>query len=140
MFGRVARPRDLTVVGENITDVPNVPLNQIREITKSNLDRSASYSKAKFDKGKAKIVPFQVGDLVLLKNEERNQTKLDPKYKGPFKVQKILENDRYQIVSSTNRRTYKYAHDRLRRVPDTSELCPSFDMSGISDDETGEIE
>lgn len=49
MFGRVARPRELIVLGENVTDVSDVPLDQIREIAKSNMDKSANYSKAMFD-------------------------------------------------------------------------------------------
>ena len=36
--------------------------------------------KIRFDKEKAKIKPFEVGDLVLLKNEDQNQTKLDTKF------------------------------------------------------------
>ncbi|KAI5739363.1 hypothetical protein M8J77_018398 [Diaphorina citri] len=58
MFGRVARPRELVVVGENISDIPSVPLDQIREQARLRLDKSANYSKVNFDKGKAKIVPF----------------------------------------------------------------------------------
>ncbi|KAI5754097.1 hypothetical protein M8J77_005722 [Diaphorina citri] len=135
MFGRVARPRELVVVGENISDIPSVPLDQIREQARVRLDKSANYSKVNFDKGKAKIVPFHVGDLVLLKNEERHQTKLDAKYRGPFKVQKVLEKDRYEIVSISNNRTYKYAHDRLRRVPNTADLHPSDDRISDGEDE-----
>ena len=32
------------------------------------------------------MVRFNLGDFVLRKNEERNQTKLDPKFKGPFVI------------------------------------------------------
>lgn len=46
------------------------------------------------------------------KNEERNQTKLDTKYKGSFKVVEVLEGDRYILRTLNSRRTYKYAHDR----------------------------
>lgn len=54
---------------------------------------------------------------MLLENEERNQTKLDPKYKGPFRVIEILDGDRYTLKALNSKRTYKYAHDRLRKMP-----------------------
>lgn len=50
----------------------------------------------------------------MLQNEERNQTKLDPKYKGPFQVIELLDGDRYMLKALDSKRTYKYAHDRLR--------------------------
>lgn len=55
--------------------------------------------------------------LIILQNEERNQTKLDPKFKGPFKVIEILDGDRYTLRALNSKRTYKYAHDRLRKMP-----------------------
>jgi len=53
----------------------------------------------------------------LLKNEERHKTKLDPKFRGPFLVTEKLEGDRYRLKALTNKRTYKYSHEFLRRLP-----------------------
>lgn len=86
----------------------------------NNMERAAEYDKVRFDSTKAKLKPFAVGDFVLLQNEERNQTKLDPKYKGPFKVTEILEGDRYTLRALNSNRTYKYAHDRLRKMPEST--------------------
>lgn len=47
---------------------------------------------------------------------ERNQTKLDPKYKGPFKVVEVFDGNRYVLKALNSRRTYKYVHDRLRSM------------------------
>lgn len=44
--------------------------------------------------------------------------KLDPKFKGPFKIIELLDGDRYRLKSLTSNRTYKYPHDRVRKVPD----------------------
>lgn len=117
MFGRVSRPRNLIIAQENSADNPEIQINQIREHAGREIEKTALYNKALFDRNKAKIIPFSVGDIVLLKNEERQQTKLDPKYKGPFKIKKILDNDRYEIESVNGRKIYKYPHDRLRRAP-----------------------
>ncbi|KAL4706307.1 hypothetical protein ACJJTC_004916 [Scirpophaga incertulas] len=48
---------------------------------------------------------------------ERNQIKLDPKYKGPFFVSQILDGDRYVLKSLNCNRYFKYSHDRLRKMP-----------------------
>ena len=52
------------------------------------------------------------------KNEERNQTKLDPKYRGPFVIAEILEGDSYVLKTMDGKRSYKYSHDKLRKMPD----------------------
>lgn len=55
---------------------------------------------------------------MLLKSEERHQTKLDPKFKGPFQVINVLDGDRYELKSLVNKRIYKYSHEWLRALPD----------------------
>lgn len=117
MFSRVSRPKNLVIAGTEISDNTVIEVSQMREQASREIIKAASYSKQRFDKGKAKLVPFKEGDLVLLKNEERNQLKLDPKYRGPFRVINVLDNDRYEVVSSDGRRKYKYPHDRMRRAP-----------------------
>ncbi|KAL1447179.1 hypothetical protein WDU94_005469 [Cyamophila willieti] len=134
MFGRVSRPRNVIIAEGDITDREEVDLNQIRAQASIEMEKSASYSKTNFDKGKAKVKPFVVGDSVLLKNEERNQTKLDPKYRGPFIVKRVLDNDRYEIESSDGKRVFKYSHDRMRLIPNTSEINPSLDLSSDGED------
>jgi len=42
-----------------------------------------------------KIIKYNVGDHVLLRNEERHQTRLDPKFKGLFEIFELLDGDRY---------------------------------------------
>lgn len=56
------------------------------------METTASYNKARFDKGKATIVSY-----VLLKNEETHQTKLDAKFRGPFLMVEVLDGGRYNI-------------------------------------------
>lgn len=56
--------------------------------------RTRAGTKIQFDKTKAKIDKYSVGDLVLLPNEKLNQTKLNLEYKAPKKLLK------YQRVMS----------------------------------------
>lgn len=57
--------------------------------------------KRRFDAKRCPAKQFQVGDLVLVKITSIPATganrKLLPKWTGPFKVTKILDNDRYQV-------------------------------------------
>jgi hypothetical protein len=113
MIGKVARP--LALMGSDV-DV-DMDLDEIRGNAAEQIEKSAQYNKRRFDSTKAKLNRFSVGDFVLIENEERNQTKLDPKFKGPFKVMEVLDGDRYTLKALNSKRTYKYAHDRLRRMP-----------------------
>lgn len=61
---------------------------------------------------------FSVGEFVLIENEERNQTKLDAKFRGLFQILEVLDGDRYVLKSLINKRIYKYAHDRIRKMPE----------------------
>lgn len=48
-------------------------------------------------------------------------SKLDPKFRGPFKIVKVLENNRYKVVKPTEKRKgriFKFAHDHLISGPE----------------------
>lgn len=130
LIGKVARPLSLMC-----SDVETeVDIDNIRETASNNIQRSAVYEKERFDSTKAKVSSFSIGDFVLLANEERNQTKLDPKFKGPFKVIEVLEGDRYVLKALNCKRTYKYAHDRLRPMP-VGHVPDEVDSSSDQDEE-----
>jgi transposase InsO family protein len=114
LIGKVARPLDLMADdNDNVID-----LHDVRQSASESIHKSASYEKERFDSKKASVNGFSVGEFVLIANEERNQTKLDPKYRGPFQIVKVLDGDRYLLRSLKNKRTYKYAHDRVRKMPE----------------------
>lgn len=134
LIGKVARPLQLMFAED--TD-PQMDINEVRSLALNNMNKNAKYDKIRFDRIKAKVNKYMVGDFVLLQNEERNQTKLDPKYKGPFKVVEILEGDRYVLTALDSNRTYKYAHDWLRKMPDLNEQVDSEDTASTTgSDET----
>ncbi|XP_013133947.1 PREDICTED: uncharacterized protein LOC106099826 [Papilio polytes] len=115
LIGKVARPLQLMTCDTNETDVD---LETIREQAAQSIEASASMEKSRFDKNKAKVKNFNVGDYVLLENQERNKTKLEPKFKGPYRVVELLDGDRYLLKALDSNRTYKYAHDRLKSIPE----------------------
>ncbi|KAJ0179621.1 hypothetical protein K1T71_005333 [Dendrolimus kikuchii] len=114
LIGKVARPLELIFCND---DEPKIDIDVLRDQAVVNMNKSSQYDKTRFDSTKAKVQKYVVGDFVLLQNEERNQCKLDPKFKGPFRIMEVLEGDRYVLKAINSKRTYKYAHDRLRKMP-----------------------
>lgn len=94
-----------------------INLDDVRQAASESISKSASYEKKRFDSNKAGESRFS-GEFVLIANEESNQTRLDPKYRGPFKIVEVLDGDRYLFRPLINKRTYKYAHDRVRKMPE----------------------
>ncbi|KAI5754471.1 hypothetical protein M8J77_008825 [Diaphorina citri] len=120
LLGKVGRPLNMVIPTEAVTGSSTVDLDTLRDSADQNIIKSATYNKTHFDKGKAKIKPFSVGDLVFLQNEPRNQLKLSPKFRGPLQIVEVLEHDRYLLKALNSNRTYKYAHDKLKLAPNTS--------------------
>lgn len=86
-----------------------VNIDEVREQAANSIKRNAEVDKISFDSTKAKVTKFSLGDYVLIENHERNQTKLNSKFKGPFKVIEVLGGDRYVLKGLNSNRTYKYA-------------------------------
>ncbi|CAH2088849.1 unnamed protein product [Euphydryas editha] len=129
--GQVARPLSL-MAADDVE--PEVNLNIVRDNALRNIESAASYEKRRFDQTKAKFNKFSVGDFVLIMNEERNQTKLDQKFKGPFEVIEVLEGDRYNLKALNCNRTYKYAHDKLRKMPENQSITDEIEEEQSSCD------
>ncbi|XP_036329462.1 uncharacterized protein LOC118741571 [Rhagoletis pomonella] len=127
---KVERPLDLMWLKELQSETE---IDEFRQNAVENIDRSANYEKNRFDKNKASVNKFVVGDFVLLQNEERNQTKLDPKYRGPFKIIENLDGDRYMLSAPHSNRIYKYAHDRLRKMPNGADFVDVEDFGDKED-------
>jgi len=64
LIGKIARPLGLTPINECEDEVE---LSKIRRQDEKNMQSAAVYEKLRFDKGKAKVLKFRVGDYVLLR-------------------------------------------------------------------------
>ena len=82
---------------ENFVDV-----TKLRERVDENIKTNAESQKQRFDKSRTKAYTYAEGDLVLVKiqshNNDGNSRKLLPVFKGPFRVKKVLGNDRYEVT------------------------------------------
>lgn len=104
----------------NLVDIDNqtIDIEALTRQVQQRMSQTAEYDRQRFNSRKAKINHFQRGDYVLIKNNPRNQTSLDPKFSIPYEIIKVLENDRYMVKKVVGRgRSRKVAHDQLRRAP-----------------------
>lgn len=118
-----------------------------REEIRKNVEETISDKQAKmkdlFDRSRAPTKIFEKGDLVMIPNhnpEKGKSKKLAPKFRGPFKITAILDNDRYEVTSieGHSRKEYKnvYPADQLKRwITFQSSPNKSDNSSSSSDSE-----
>lgn len=77
-------------------------ISDIREEVKNRIDQEQEKQKQYYDKGRKSARTYNKGDLVkITKTNFQNNgksSKLLPTYEGPFRVVKILGNDRYKVA------------------------------------------
>lgn len=113
-----------------------IDVESARQDASLNVQRAAASDTLRFNQGRATIKPFSKGDFVFIKSCERNQTKLDRKFRGPYVIIAVLDNDRYELKSITgSHRTFKYTHENLRAIPRGDDGLVEISTSLISEDE-----
>lgn len=143
MFGVRAQSLGMSKITPNtsIASISRDNLETLRSEASRNIERASQSDKERFDRGRARVKPFAQGDFVFLKCSERNQTKLAPKFKGPFVIVRVLENDRYELKSmNRSNRLYKYSHENLRAVPKGLDGLIDVSTSLIADEERQDAE
>ena len=72
----------------------------------------------KIDLTKLKLKWLDIVSVILYYAKmKKEETKLDPKFKGPFVIAEILEADRYILKTLDSKQSYKSSHDILRKMP-----------------------
>lgn len=99
-------------------------VQDIRDQIDSHIDKDQQLQKLRYDKNKIRARIYNIGDLVkILKPVQGNDgksKKLLPKYTGPFRITKVLENDRYEVSSivgsNISKKNYSniWAADRIK--------------------------
>ncbi|BFF91641.1 uncharacterized protein DMAD_09873 [Drosophila madeirensis] len=117
-------------------------LEKLRADAATTVNDHRAAAKKRYDARHSKPTVYTLGDLVLVENEPFStgtSRKLEPRYKGPFIVNKVLPNDRYLVedipYAQRKQRHYKsvYSSDRMKRW---CELPP--DEPDEDDDKEGE--
>ncbi|XP_063366335.1 uncharacterized protein LOC134654795 [Cydia amplana] len=106
-------------------------IDKIREEVAQNIEESQKQQKEHFDKSRKKPEIYKVGDLVRVQREARGEPgqskKLVQKCAGPYRISKVLGNDRYEvedtpITRKQGAKAYKgtYAVDKLHPCCDNN--------------------
>jgi len=83
-------------------------LDQLRADAATTVNDHRAAAKKRYDAKHAKPTVYSLGDLVLVENEPFStgiSRKLEPRFKGPFIIQKVLQNDRYLVEDNESRDT-----------------------------------
>lgn len=85
-----------------IQDVEHqLSLTELRQDVKAHIDKEQLVQKERYDKTRQNAKRYDEGDLVLVQITSEpaigSSRKLHPKFKGPFRVRKVLINDRYEV-------------------------------------------
>lgn len=116
-----------------VHEYESLDLFEIRHEAKVRMDEQARRDKERFDKTKAKIRPFSVGDIVVVEKNPRIITKLDEKFSSPCKIIEVCENDRYKVEPIAGGRIQYVCHEKLRKYPESlPDLSDQLDESNSS--------
>lgn len=101
----------------------DIDVATIRSEVKERIDEEQEKQKQRYDQNRRPARVYSEGDLVKITkvsfNNDGKSKKLLPSYMGPFRVTKVLGQDRYKIASipgfsgSTSKRTTTVAADRM---------------------------
>ena len=103
------------VVDDSIQPIINVQTD--REVARQRLRNVADKFKDRFDTTRRTNRTYNVGDIVYVSQEHRRHDKLCPKFKGPYEVIEILQNDRFSLRGQNNLRNITVAKEKLRMWP-----------------------
>ncbi|KAI5633527.1 immunoglobulin i-set domain-containing protein [Phthorimaea operculella] len=103
MFGTVMNSEVNPILNEitaETREVSNLP--SIRDEVKQKIDKAQELQKKYYDQGRRPARTYKKGDLIKVTKvtfqNDGKSTKLLPSYEGPFRVEKVLGNDRYKVA------------------------------------------
>ncbi|CAH0726167.1 unnamed protein product, partial [Brenthis ino] len=85
-----------------------------RQLAYQRLCELANKFKTRFDSVRRDNKTFEVGNIVYVNQDHRRHDKLSPRFKGPYEIIEILNNDRYYLRGIGNLRNIIIAKDKLR--------------------------
>lgn len=72
----------------------SIDVHQLRVTAEKRLRNNALKTKQRFDKMRRNNIQLKEGDIVYVQQQRTRLSKLDPRYNGPFTIEKCLPKDR----------------------------------------------
>lgn len=88
-----------------------------RQLAQQRLKNVANKSKERFDRPRRNNIEYHTGDTVYVNQDHRRHDKLKAKFKGPYEIISILDNDRFLLRGIGNLRNITVAKEKLRLWP-----------------------
>ena len=111
------------MTAEVCDDTERPDLEMIRDKASEKIKEKQRYQKTCYDKKHASPVTYGVGQHVLVRKtkgaNDGQSRKLEPRYKGPFVVTKVLDKDRYVVTELAGSKRSRKAY---------TGICPSDRM------------
>lgn len=126
--------RLMAAVQDEVTCEPTTSIEEKRIVAVQNIERERERWKKRFDHRHSCPVIYKEGDLILIRNEPQatgESRKLEPKYKGPYQVSRVLGNDRYLIEDvpglqiSSRKFCSVFSSDKMKKWCDG---CPELEI------------
>lgn len=109
MFGVPQRGPEVDTLTEYLDDLiepsANRDIQTIRLDAVKNIERSQARNELQYLKRSVPPRQYDEGEFVVIRNVDttiRKNKKLIPKYRGPYKIHRVLPNDRYVIRDVDN--------------------------------------
>lgn len=140
----LAQNRILAAVQDDSTTDNVIPIDDKRKLAALNIEKERERWKKRFDSKHSRPTIYQEGDLIVLENEPQatgESRKLEPRYRGPYSITRVLGNDRYLVedipgMQITSRKFCSvFSSDKMKRWCDSS---PELDLQ--EDDEEAEAD
>ncbi|KAF9420876.1 hypothetical protein HW555_003062 [Spodoptera exigua] len=116
---------------------------QLRSDVKKKIDKDQEKAKARFDKNRKKPKSYSVGDLVRIertvvnKEHQGKSKKLIPKLQGPYRIVKILPNDRFVVEDTPLTRK---GNKRYENIIAIDKIHPWLNFNDYSSDDDNEMD
>jgi transposase InsO family protein len=92
---------DSRIVNEIQEDLNRKNIQDLRHKISDHITEDQRKQKERYDKSRRDAIKYSIGDLVMLRITSEPATggsrKLLPKFKGPFRITRVLFNDRYEV-------------------------------------------
>jgi hypothetical protein len=150
LFGYRLKSRTENVLSEVIDETLEIVrpenIEEVRREAGERIRIQQTKDKSQYDKKRTKNVSYSVGDLVRIKREmpsDGRSKKLVVKFQGPYRISKVLPNDRYLVEDTPITRKKGKRYENIVAV-DKIKSWLSFDKNygssqSDSDESTQEV-
>ncbi|KAL4709300.1 hypothetical protein ACJJTC_013360 [Scirpophaga incertulas] len=125
-----------------VTNENNVSLNEIRREASDNIKAVQSKQKVSYDKSRIPPRNFSIGQLVRVERqvcEKGTSKKLVAKCLGPYRISKILPNDRYEIEDTPiTRKKHKQKYVGIYPVDKIYPWLVFKDLTELDDEDSAQ--